>query len=575
MKLCRIFFTVVIVCIFNGNLFAQNTKVVLFETFANSCDGCTLNDDFDAAFRQTLAANGTKIVHLNHHVINTCDPMTANDPASLTVLSKLSNIYQQPYPISCADVDRTNFPAIAPNSAGKLTGTVPGGKTQWDTRIASELKLSTPVAISLASAKIDTISSSTVSRFIATINVTSAQTNDTMAIHYAITQDNIYFAQCPTAKPPGPTTHNDVVRYVTTTDSTLNFKSQTQNTVTFIQNIAKINTATTTFDLSQMKFIAWVEDHSGGDYTVSQAALLQTNLQSLSAPAPSLSLNTGILDNAVFAPGDLVTILFDKVSVDSVKIEFSSDGGTSWQTIGTTHDFKMYWTAPTLSTTQGKIRISELKSGTPIVTETGTFTIKSSDYSLSLLKPDGNTIAYIGQKFTVTWNQHGFDTLYIEYSSDNGNHWQTLNIHRDPTGTANSYNWSVAGPATAQAMMRLRPFAADKQTSTSLSDPFQVLNTTGDGVNSTPDESFSISVNPQPLKRSEQLKLNLKLGNYSGVDISMYDLNGKKVYSKDRMSIGAGDNTISLELNALPAGTYILAVQRDNGEVRTVKVVIE
>jgi hypothetical protein len=537
-------------------MYAQ--KIVLYETFINSFINCPAVDDFSTQVQSTLTADQGKYIYLNYHVSNVGDPMSASSVTANTMFDKIvgsTNI------INFSSVDRTKF-----SSSGlKLTS----GKSEWDARITSQSNLTTPVTISLVSAQIDTLSSITNSRLVVKVNVGGAQTTDTMTIHYAITQDGVYFPQCPTATPAGPTTHNDVVRYVTVADSLLDFKSQTQNTVTYEQNITK---TFATFDLSKMKLIAWVEDHSPTDYTVAQAALLKTNLKNLPPPAVSLSLNSAILDNKSFAPGDLVSIVFDKISIDSIKVEFSSDGGTTWQNVGVTHDFQYYWNAPAISTTKGKIRISEQKTGNPIVTETGTFTIAQPDHSLSILHPNGNDIAYIGSKFNVTWNQHGVDTLFVEYSSDNGNHWQTLNLHKDPTGAANSYQWTVAGPATAQALMRLRPFAADQQTLVSLSDPFQVQNTVTGKVNTTSDESFAISVSPQPLMRSQQLKLNLKLDSYSSLAISLYDLSGTKVYSNDHSFIEAGDHTIPLDVHSLAAGVYILEVRRDDGAIRTVKV---
>jgi hypothetical protein len=259
-----------------------------------------------------------------------------------------------------------------------------------------------------------------------------------------------------------------------------------------------------------------------------------------------------------------------------VKVEYSTNGGTSWQTIGVTHEFRMYWDAPTFTTTKGKIRISEVKSGNPISTEAGTFTIKQADHSLSIIHPNADDIVYIGQKFNVTWNQFAVDTLWIEYSKDDGSHWQSLFLHK---GGPNTYQWNVGAPyvtgASPQARMRLRPNSTDLATLTSTSDAFQVLNTTV-GVNaSSNNESFHISVNPQPVKRSDELKLNLNLDAYSGVDISLYDMSGKKVISKDRVYFGTGNTTVGLDLHSLAAGTYVLEVKREDGIVRTVKVAVE
>ena len=123
------------------------------------------------------------------------------------------------------------------------------------------------------------------------------------------------------------------------------------------------------------------------------------------------------------------------------------------------------------------------------------------------------------------------------------------------------------------ARIRLRPFANELASLTSTSDPFQVRNVVG-GVDASSEESYHISVNPQPAKRSERLNINLKLDAYSGVDISLYDMSGKKVLSQNRASFGEGNTTIGLELGSLSAGTYVLEVKREDGQTRVMKVEI-
>jgi hypothetical protein len=574
MKLCRIIFSLGFVIAISSNLLAQNQKMVLFETFTNSYEGCTLNDDFDAAVKATLAGtNGSKLIHLNHHVINVGDPMAAASPQATNTVAVLSAKPQQPWPDNCSAVDRTNMNFV------KLSGTVPGGKSEWDTRIAAELKLSAPVSIKLISAYIDTISSSSFSRLVATIEVTSTEaTPDTMTIHYALLQDNILYPQCPTATPPGPTEHDNVTRYITQKDSLLDLKGKpvgTVSRVTYIQNISKSVAAN--FLLADMKLVAFVEDHNG-DFHVAQAAILKIGLDTLKAPAPALSLNSSVLDGNTYSPEDLIDILFDKTTIDSVKIEFSSDNGAHWQQIGTTHEFNFYWNAPAITTTTGKIRISDLKNGNPLSTETGTFSIMQADHSISLYHPNGNDIVYIGQKFNITWNEHGVDTFFIEYSSDDGNHWQSVYLHKG-LGAANDtvYSWNVNTAqyiATSQARMRLRPFLSEFSSLTSTSDAFQLLNTVG-SVSSSANKSFSISASPQPLGKGEDLKVYMNLDESSGLGITLYDLGGKKVFTKVRSFYNAGETKITLGLPNLPAGTYILEAMRDDGEHGTVKIEIQ
>lgn len=561
MKFFRILFSLALIVFLSAGLRAQDTKVTLFETFTNSYINCPAVNDYAGQVIGTLGtAEGKKTLHLNYHVTNVGDPMAASAPSASDVYYRIVGTTNV---INFGSVDRTVF-----SSSGlQLTSS----KSEWDARIAARNAQTSPVSIKLKSLTLDKISSDESARLIAIVDVTSL-TNlpDPMTIHFAVAQDNVPFVQCPDDKPVKYNIHNDVVRYVTVADSMMDFKTKFKNTVTYSQDISK---TIKTFQRGDMKLVAFVENAKTSTHEVVQAALLQVNLEDLPAPPASLTLNSSILDSMTFAPNDLVTILFDKVNIDSVKVEYSSDGGTSWQTIGVTHNFRMYWNAPAVTTTKGRIRISDMSNSAVVSTETAMFIIKQADHSLSILRPNADDIVYIGQKFTITWNQHGVDTLFIEYSTDDGSHWQTLNFHKDPTHTANSFSWNVQGAAAPVARVRLRPFDSELSGLTSTSDPFQVRNVIG-AVGVSSEGSFHISVISQPVKRSERLNLNLKLDAYSGVDISLYDMNGKKVLTKDRANYSEGNTTIGLELGSIPSGTYVLEVKREDGQTRVVKVEI-
>ncbi len=572
MKFSRVIFSLATVLSLLGSAHAQDQKKVLFETFTNSfSDECPKNNDFDAAFRSTMSAsNAANVIHLNYHIINYLDPMQlAGSPQDDQTMKVLSGVNSGSFPILFGAVDRTNFPPLK-----KITHTTPGGKTEWDQRIVDELKIAPTVSIKLISAQIDTLSSSLSSRFIAYIDVTSSEAiADTLSIHYAITEDNVAYAQCPDTKPVGPTHHNDIVRYITQQDSLVNLRGKPSGSVshvTYIQDISKKKG----FILSNLKFIAFVQDHKDGDFQVVQSALLQKNFKTLSSPPASLTLNSALLDGQTKQPGDPINIIFDKVSIDSVKLEFSPDGGTTWQFIANSHEFNYYWSTPELSTTQAMIRISDLSNGSLKSVEKGMFAIQHAAYGLIVLHPNATDTVFIGKKFTITWNSNGVDSLYIDYSSDGGTTFKST-LARLLHGEK-SYVWNVPTTTapTIQGEIKLRSAIAEANV-TVVSEQFIVDFPVTGSVHSSPDESFSISVNPQPVKKSERLNVNLKLDTYSGVDIALYDLSGKKVLAKDRVYYGAGNNTAELQLNSLPSGTYVLEVRRDNGEIKTLKIEVQ
>ncbi|MEI8134202.1 MAG: T9SS type A sorting domain-containing protein [bacterium] len=564
MKLTRIILSLFILGLLGSSLYAQDSKVVLFETFTNSFSQCPTANDFDAAFKSTLSTNGAKIVHLNYHIIDPLDPMAlASTPQADSAMMIMSGLTKQPYPILCAAIDRINLPQYH-----KLTGTIPGGKTQWDQAITDELKKAPAVSIALVGAQIDTISSSKSSRLIAVVSVTSNQTiADSMGLHFAITQDNVPYAQC---APSGPTKHNNVVRYVTNHDSLLQLATKptgTTVTVAYVQDISKTKD---NFSLRDMKLVAFVHDIKNRDIQVAQTALLKTNLGNLPPPPSALVLNSTLLDGKTYAPGDPISIFFNKISIDSVKVEFSPDNGATWQLVGTTHDFVYYWNAPSVNAPQAKIKISDLKTGNPVAIETGNFSVVQSSHSIALIHPNASDTAYIGKKFTITWNSNGADSVKIYYSTDAGAHWGTINVHN---GGAKSYSWLVSGVPTTSASIKIEG-QGEATGIVSTSDVFTVLNFVSGGVNTADKNDFSISVNPQPLHASQPLTLNVTLAEHSELSVALFDLTGKQVFSKSDLVGEQGKNAFALPIGQLSPGIYMLRVIRGDGEVQAMKVEI-
>jgi hypothetical protein len=171
-------------------------------------------------------------------------------------------------------------------------------------------------------------------------------------------------------------------------------------------------------------------------------------------------------------------------TISSIKIEYSTNNGTSWTTItdSTANDGSHSWEAPNIESTECLVRISDALDGDPVDQSAGVFSIvMAGTETLTLLAPNGGETFGIGILHYITWKSSGrIDNVQIEYSFDNGNNWT---IVAASTANDGSYTWSVPDTPSFQCLVRISD-ASD-------SDPSDVSNAVFTIV--TPQPSITIT----------------------------------------------------------------------------------
>lgn len=547
--------------------YAQQPRRVLFETFTNSYDLCPEANGLDATFKATLAsANGSKIIHLNNHIANVGDPMVvAGSTANLESLRLSNNAF--PYPIFNGAVDHTVFTSTGLRLTSKYE---PSGSTEWNTRINERVGDEALVAITLTDAKMDKIGQADYWRLVAKVKITLQDANsDSLRLLYAITQDNVFYEQCQTTKPVIIKNHNNVVRFIDVHGVALDLKGKPQGAsteVTITHDISKLESHK--YKLEDMKFIAFVERGTHDNYEVVQAWELRKNLDTLAAPAAAIAISNATLEGTTYAPGDNVFITFDKTNVDSVKLEFSSDNGGSWQHIQDLNTNRYFWTAPDITTTLGKIRVSELKTGTPSSTSAGNFTIQLPIKGLRILKPQGGDTAFLTKKLVIEWSKIGSEIIEkvdLDYSVNGGATWAIL--AKSQTGT--SYTWNLFGPIplTEQAMIRITENSQAVEKIVVTSDAFYIMNPITGGKVESSKIIRGVRLYPQPLESGSMLTIEFALDKQNRVDFMLFDMLGKQIYASPSYDAIAGLQSHTLQLPTVATGAYILSMRDAHGGV--------
>jgi hypothetical protein len=155
----------------------------------------------------------------------------------------------------------------------------------------------------------------------------------------------------------------------------------------------------------------------------------------------------------------------DDVGVTAIDVAVSSNGGTSFTAVagctglaGTAQTCT--WATPGPITTQGRIRVTARDGAgqSGFATSAANFTIVSGTPSLTLTAPNTAVTWPINttQAITFSHNLGTGATIVIDLSRDGGATWSNINPGFVTTNaTTGSYSWTVTGPATAQARVRL------------------------------------------------------------------------------------------------------------------------
>ena len=144
----------------------------------------------------------------------------------------------------------------------------------------------------------------------------------------------------------------------------------------------------------------------------------------------------------VVLQGSSLDIEWISSKVTSVKLEFSSDNGNTWETIVNNYDAeesKYTWEAvPAINSADCLIRISDVASPTVSDVMANNFTI-IIDVNLMVLAPNGGEEIEGGTEFEIQWYSKDIAAVKLEYSVNNGLNWTTISENLTNTGV---YLWN-------------------------------------------------------------------------------------------------------------------------------------
>ncbi len=177
--------------------------------------------------------------------------------------------------------------------------------------------------------------------------------------------------------------------------------------------------------------------------------------------------------------GDVESITWESTGtgVPDVRLEYSTDGGTNWETIiaSTTNDGSYSWTVPSTPSTTCLVRVSDATDGDPVSQSNAVFTILEDPRvpEITLTYPNGGNTFRILTRVNITWTSVGdISNVHIELSSDGGTIWSDIAASTTNSGT---YSWTVPSEPSTQCLVRVSD--ADDGDPTDVSDAVFTIET--------------------------------------------------------------------------------------------------
>lgn len=152
--------------------------------------------------------------------------------------------------------------------------------------------------------------------------------------------------------------------------------------------------------------------------------------------------------------GSTQAIHWDLAGPGNVRIELSRDGGATWANLigSTPNDGEQLWDVKGAPTNRALVRVTSRDN--PAVTDTSDSTFTIPPAALTLLAPNGGETFQVGQHVEIAWSSQNLaGGIEVALSRNGGATWELIDATTPNDG---SRIWTVSGPATTQAIFRVR-----------------------------------------------------------------------------------------------------------------------
>ena len=166
----------------------------------------------------------------------------------------------------------------------------------------------------------------------------------------------------------------------------------------------------------------------------------------------------------IWQSGTSHTILWRAGDTNTLRIEYSTDGGDNWSVITDNADASIgsySWTLPQIQSFRCRVRITDVAELSKTDESSRDFTISPPFVRLSF--PTGGERWESGRVETITWTALSIERIKIEYSTDDGGTWHDISIVDAASGY---YVWTVPSVQSENCLVRISDHAVPERTDT-------------------------------------------------------------------------------------------------------------
>ena len=172
---------------------------------------------------------------------------------------------------------------------------------------------------------------------------------------------------------------------------------------------------------------------------------------------PSATSMTVVLPNGgeTIKEGSSYDIKWTSDSQALLRIQYTVDNGSTWallaDSIANTGTYA-WFPVPNLISSQCKIRVSAVDASVSDQSDAAFSISRNENQSLLVKAPNGSESWEGGTQKQIVWYSSGIDSVKLEYTTDNGNHWNFIAVDKRNTGV---YFWNPV-PNTPSSLAKIR-----------------------------------------------------------------------------------------------------------------------
>jgi hypothetical protein len=271
-----------------------------------------------------------------------------------------------------------------------------------------------------------------------------------------------------------------------------------------------------------------------------------------------------------YIAGNSVSVTWSSKDILKVKLEYSSNNGSTWNTIASNFDASTgsySWNVPNVASTTYKIRISDQNDASFFDISNQPFSILKVS-SLTLTTPNGGENWNVGSSENITWVAESITLIKLAYTTDGGTSWIT--IAENVNASTGSYTWYI--PDVTSNNCKIRISNQNDAILFDLSDQDFTIKK-GNGISNFNSIKYELYPNrPNPFSSSTEIGFYLPENQF--VSIVIYDIYGRVVKNITSQEQTAGEHFYIWEPCNLNAGIYLCRMQT-RGYIKTRKLIMQ